>query len=327
MLVFVYGLDTYRSREKLHELMDTFQKKYDESGINSTRFDGTALHPQDIGDALRNQPFFGIGKRMIIVERLLAKKGDADSWIPLLENIPESTVCILWDELASDAASKHAIIKAFPKKDSITHYSFDPLSGASLTTWIRDEAKQRETTIAVHAIERLTDVCGGDLWHLSGELDKLAAFRGHEEIRVEDVALLSTGAVEENIFAITDALAAQDIATASTYIREQIAGGLEEMYLLTMLLRQVRLLTQVRSYLSHSAGAKREEIAKSLGIHPFVAQKTAAVAQKFPPRVLLALLDQLFETDRAIKTGRLTPQLAIERVLATVALEKEVTKL
>jgi DNA polymerase-3 subunit delta len=326
MLVFLYGSDTYRSREKLHELREAFQKKYDESGINSARFDGTVVSPETLGDALRNQPFFGVGKRMIVVERLLAKKGDADTWIPLLQNIPESTVCLLWDDLSSDAAAKHPINKAFPKKDGATHYAFDPLSGASLTTWVRDEAKRRETTIAPQAVERLVDVCGSDLWQLAGELDKLAAFRGHEEIRTEDVALLSTGTVEENIFAITDALAAQDITSASKHIREQISGGLEEMYLLTMLLRQIRLLTQVRSYLSQNPNAKREEIAKILGIHPFVAQKTAAVAQKFSARVLLALLDQLFDTDRAIKTGKLTPQLAIERILATVALSTETTK-
>lgn len=323
MLVFLYGADTYRSRQKLHELREAFQKKYDESGVNSTRFDGTALTPQALGDALRNQPFFGMGKRLIIVERLLGKKGDADSWIPLLSNIPESTVCLLWDEVSSEAAAKHALVKAFPKKDTVTHYACDPLSGPSLSTWIRDEAKRRETTIAAAAVERLVAVCNGDLWHLSGELDKLAAFRGHEDIRVEDVAVLTTGIAEENIFAITDALAAQDIATTSRYIREQIAGGLEEIYLLSMLLRQIRLLTQVRSYLSHSPGAKREEIARSLGIHPFVAQKTAAVAKKFAPRVLLTLLDQLFETDRGIKTGKIMPQLAIERVLAAVALAKE----
>ncbi len=320
MLIFVYGADTFRSRRKLHELIEAFAAKHDEFGVNVTRLDGVNLNLDVLSGDVRSQPFFAVGKRLVVIERLLQRKNLAvENLIEILGSVPESTVLLVWDELTSETAAKHAVLKKFAKAKEATSYAFAPLSGPSLTKWVRDEAVLLGGGIAPRAVEHLLGHAGADLWRLHTEIEKLVAFRAGETIRPEDVELLTEGSVEENIFAVMDALSEKDTAAASRLIRQEIATGVEESYLVAMLLRQIRILTQVRSFISQSPRASREEIGKALGLHPYVVQKASGAAQNFAPGLLVGLLNSLFESDHKIKRGQIAPGLAIERLLAVVA--------
>src|SRR3989338_2379931 len=72
MLIFIHGEDTFRSREKLHELILEFKKKRDPQGFNVVRLDGGEL----TWERFRHEalsPGFLAPKRMIVIERLLAR--------------------------------------------------------------------------------------------------------------------------------------------------------------------------------------------------------------------------------------------------------------
>ncbi|TAL19638.1 DNA polymerase III subunit delta [Patescibacteria group bacterium] len=320
MLIFLYGADTYRSREKLRELRQSFAEKHDPDGVNIIRLDGAKIAADDLSGALRSQPFFGQGKRLVIVEGLLAKKNaDHEALAVIFPSIPETTVLVLWDELSSETAKKIALLKKFPHSPNSTHHVFDPLTGPSLTKWVKDEVKRRQGKIEARAVQHLVEHVGADLWRLHGEIEKLLAYSSGAEIRSQDVEALTEGEAEENIFAILDAISAKNFSAASRLIRAQVAGGLEEQLLLSMLLRQVRILLMARSYLSQSPRAGKEEVARELGLHPFVAQKTIQAAKNFSPALLVRLVDSLFNAERGIKTGRFSPSLAVEQILVSMA--------
>lgn len=319
MLTILYGADTYRSRERLHELVDAFSRDRDPSGMGLTRLDGTEASLAEIASAVRSQAFFGTGARMVTVERLLGRKHDEDDLLALLAGVPDDADLVLWEDLDAAAAAKHAVMKKLGKKKGVTLLGFDPLTGPSLTGWIRDEVARRGAQIEPRAVAFLVDQVGGDLWRLHGELEKLIAYRRGEPVRLADAELLTQGTVDEDIFGIMDALSAKDAARASRMIREQVAGGLEEGYLLAMLLRQARILTMARSYASQNPRATKDDFARALSLHPFVAQKAAAAASSFAPKTLLGLLDALFAADRAMKTGRVSPAVAVSQVVAAMA--------
>lgn len=321
MIIFIYGADTFRSREKLQELVSAFVQKHDPSQTNVVRLHGDSVEEDDLSGMLRSQPFLGSGKRLIVIEGLLAKskKGALAGLSSAMGVMPESTVLIFWDDFTKEQAEKNEIFKTFAGSKTVTLFDFPHLSVKETCKWIEQSVKTLGATIEPSAAQLLSEHCSGDLWLVHNELEKLRAYRSPEIIRRADVLLLSTGVVEEDIFAIMDAISAKNVELASKKIREQLQAGLDEFYILTMLARQFRILTQIRSYVSNVQGASKDDIAKTLKLHPFVAQKTAAAASAFAPKFLVEMLSFFFDLERDMKTGRIQPELAIDLLLGKVA--------
>lgn len=323
MIIFVYGEDTYRSRRKLHELVDAFRKKHDPSGLNIAKIDGAKATANEIGAAV-NAPGFLAARRMVVVSGLLASKRGNDElteqFIPLLQHHLDSTVIILRDDLSEASVKAHPIRKSVGKNPKeVVDYSFAKLEGRELLSWIGAEARARAAAIEPKAIDELAATVGNDLWRLSSELEKLAARAGGQPILARDVAELVRGTVEENIFAVIDAIAERNAGRASALLRDQLAAGLEEMYVISMLIRQFRLLLMVHSFLEEHKNAARTTLASSLKLHPFVAGKLVAQARSFSREDVTASFEKLFAIDRGIKTGRFTPGVAIDLFLGSLA--------
>ena len=85
------------------------------------------------------------------------------------------------------------------------------------------------------------------------------------------------------------------------------------MRILFLMIRQYRLLLQVKGLLK--AGYGRKEIASKAGLHPFVAGKYMDQAKHFPGRELRAIMEEGAELEQSVKTGRLTDHLAVELFL------------
>jgi DNA polymerase-3 subunit delta len=320
MLIAIYGADTYRSREKLRALTDAFREKHDNERVNLTRLVYGGSRVDELRNAVLSQPFLGAAKRMIVAENFLARKADGEALQEVVRAVPESTVLVFWDEIDEAAAAKIPLFGELKKNKKCTIFVFSPLAGPSLTRFVKDETGRLGKTIANRAVEYLIANVGPDLWRLKNELDKLAAFSSGEEITLQDAELLLAGAVEENVFAILNALADRDSVKASRLAREQMLSGVEATYLLAMLLRQIRIIVQIRSYLSQTPRAGRDEIARVLKLHPFVAQRTVPHAQSFNPAQLLRLMRLVFVLERQIKTGKISAELAVLRVIAETAI-------
>ena len=76
------------------------------------------------------------------------------------------------------------------------------------------------------------------------------------------------------------------------------------MYLLSMLIRQVRLL--IALFGAQGADAL---LASSLGLHPFVVKKTRQQASQFSLAQLKVIYQALSRLDSALKTGKGEPKL------------------
>lgn len=300
MIIFVHGPDTFRSRAKLRELLDAFQKKYDPSGMNIARFDGKTVEIGDIMSAATASPFLA-ERRLIVVE------GPFDAQ-DLFVRVPETTILILWDEKAPVVKSKKGIVE----------YKFDELKGAALTEWVKGEFKKTGVTVEPRATDVLIAAVGSDLWRLSVEIAKLAAHAGaNGSVLARDVELLVTSSVESNIFGLTDALADRNAAAAFSLLERELDAGTHELQIMTMLTRQVRLLLQTHALLEEHPRATAETVAKTLGMHPFVAHKTLGQVRRFDRPTLERAYDHLFNLDWHLKTGRATPRTALDLFVAS----------
>lgn len=70
MLLFLFGEDKYRAREKLRELVSAYKKKNPQA-LDPVRLDAAEVEAGEITQALGASSFFG-GGQFIIIQNLLS---------------------------------------------------------------------------------------------------------------------------------------------------------------------------------------------------------------------------------------------------------------
>jgi DNA polymerase-3 subunit delta len=187
-----------------------------------------------------------------------------------------------------------------------------------LPEWALRRAKQKGGAIERDAAFDLATSIGRNLRLLDNELDKLITYRaGAGSIRREDVRLLVAYTQEANIFDMVDAIGQQDGPKAVRLLRELERDGAAPLYLLSMIVRQFRILVQVSDQMDLGLG--KEEIAKAIGLHPFPTQKAMQQCRHWRMRDLERAYDRLLETDLAIKTGKLPDDLALDLLVVELS--------
>jgi DNA polymerase-3 subunit delta len=308
MIIFLYGADTFRSRRFLHELKDKFTRDVDPDASSVNLVDGTATTVKDLAEKINTGSLF-VKKRLVIVENIFKNKQEKifNELTDYLKKLTASSdnVLIFRDE---ELNTKNKPVKLAAKKLftllSGQPYSqeFPALNNSQLLTFIKKESQLYGKDLATPAALVLINLTGGDLWLIAGAVRKLAFSADEKTISVALVKELINGAYDENIFGLTDALSARNKKLAATLLAEQYAAGLSDEYLLTMLIRQFKILRQIRSALDNKLSPT--ETASQLKLHPFIIKKGLIQARNFSAANLKNYLDRLIELDYLNKTGR-----------------------
>jgi len=204
---------------------------------------------------------------------------------------------------------------------------FRSLSNLETADWIKKETKKRGGEIANQAAQTIVSLLGNDLWQIDNEIDKLINYKlglepkmvkGGEpaEIESREVEKLVRGRFDENIFALTDAISNKNKAMAIKLLEEQYELGLTDMYLMAMIVRQFKILLQIRQALD--SGLTSRKIISSLKLHPFVAQKGINQARNFSLAVLKSILSQLVKIDYNMKTGQADVKTALNLLFVKI---------
>jgi len=137
-----------------------------------------------------------------------------------------------------------------------------------------------------------------NLWEAKSEIEKLISYCGNREITKSDIELLVRSKVDMNIFNLIDSIGSKNKRKAVSLLNEQIDGGANEIYMLTMFVYQFRNLLKVKSLLNE--GMSSFEIASETRMHPFVVQKSIEQCGKFEMDNLKKIYQKLFNADLAI---------------------------
>lgn len=313
MILFLYGPNTYSSRQRLNFYKDGFIKKYDPSGFNITKIDGEKATLDDLNKAMSTSALFAL-KRMVIIENLINKNKNKDvsrETVNIIDNQKNSeNVIIFWEETAEKKdLTANPLFKKLLKEARVE--KFDLIPERELNKWIKNEIAKQSGKINEEAIKTLISLVENDLWQISQEIKKLIAYKKGSLITANDVLLLVKGKFDDDIFKLTDALAHKNKKQFLRLLADQFASGANEIYLLTMFTRLFRILLETKE-MSQSGHASKFAIAQELGLHPFVVEKALSQIKKFSIENLKEIYRKLLEIDFKIKTSQVKPRLLFE---------------
>jgi DNA polymerase-3 subunit delta len=308
MIIFLYGADTYRSRRFLQGLKDKFLRDLDPGASSLNFIDGSAATLKEIGEKINTGSLF-VKKRLVVIDNIFKNKKEKifSELADYLKKFgrDEDNILIFRDE---ELNTKNKPLKAEPKKlftilaKQPYSQEFQTLNNNQLLFFIKKEAETYGKTINLPAATRLVGLTNGDLWLIASEIRKLSFRAETKDISLAEVKEMVTGSYDENIFGLTDALSAKDKKTAMSLLEEQYAAGLSDEYLLTMLIRQFKILLQIRAALDSNMNPS--DIPAELKLHPFVVKKGISQAKNFSGAILKNYLNDLINLDFLNKTGR-----------------------
>lgn len=317
MLLFVYGGDQLRVKERAEDLKKKFLEKYDPAQMNTD--DIVFKGDSDIATILhvtQAAPFLS-ERRMVIVRGMVEalKKTEAKAWVEGLSRTPSSTVLVFVDTIDEPEFEKKELWKGLSGLQDVHRYPLKALQGAELLSWAKERVLKLGVVITPSLLQDLFTLTRENPWRIDAELQKLAAYARGEQVTSQMLNLLVRPDVEANIFGFMDALASGSGSKALPKLAEERESGTDEFQLFGMLSRQLRLLIQARAVLETKPSATKQDIATAIGAHPFVAQKLLSEVKKWSPEKLARTHQLAEDMDKGMKSG-LPPRVAVDRFIA-----------
>ncbi len=332
MLYIYHGQDEFSRSEAIGQLRREMDPVVGD--LNTALLDGRDLDPGALRAACDTMPFMG-NTRLIVVRDLVppprprdkgpkgpqkepgSAKAAADharlrTLEDYLPHLPETTRLVL--EETGDLPPTHALlklaaacggeVKAFPAPDA-----------AGLARWIARRAEGKGVGIEPEAVDLLATYVGPNLRLLDQELEKLAAYlKWSGAISREDVQRLVSSLEEPSIFHLVDALGSRNGRRALVVLRRLLYERKDPLYLLTMIVRQYRLLLQAQEL--DVQGVSPDEMGRQMEVGTWTASKCREQAKNYKSAELKAILGQLLEIDVGIKTGQISGPLALDLFVA-----------
>ena len=309
MILFLYGADTFRSRQQLKKMVEKFKADRDPQGYNTTVLNCADTKNTD-GQILEQFvaiPFLA-EKRMLVLENLLSATGRGDLQEEILKRIKEkknndSTVLLFWEGEGVPKTKVSKELFEILKKEKFAQ-EFALLAGVKLVEWVESEYASRGGKISRYAAQYLAQNIGGDMWRLNSVIDQLVAYKNGSEIELTDTHLFLEEKIDDNIFNLVDAIVAGQQKKSFEMIQEQYRKGEDAGYVFSMLLRQFRILLEIRDLYEREDCLPSDIIAKKLDLHPFVVKKSLPFVKRYTLQNLKDIYQRLLEIDIKTKTGQ-----------------------
>ena len=306
MYIFIYGKDTFRSRKYLSDNIKRFIKERDPQKLNTVVLDCQDNERVDVMGQIMAQPFLA-EKRMTVLKNLLVSKNEGlqnEIMKKIKENsLPEASVVIFWEGVDAFKTKMGKDLLALFKKGKFC-VQFDELKGVHLNNWIKEEVEAGGGKIDNNAILYLATESKGDTWYLNSLINQLISYCEGKEITAGDAQLFLDERADDSIFNLVDAIVGKREKQVFKMIQEQYKIGEDVQFIFSMILRQFRIMLEIRDLFERQSDTNSNDLAKKLNLHPFVVKKTLPLIRHYNMEKLKEVYAGLLELDIQIKTSQ-----------------------
>ncbi|MDR1560630.1 MAG: DNA polymerase III subunit delta [Clostridiales bacterium] len=311
----LYGAEKYLIRYYENLLKETLLPPGADI-MNLDIFDGKAVSPDRIRDAVQTAPFLNEYRLVLARDTKLfvsGRKADSEKTVDILGNIPESTVLVFVED---EADKRLRLFKRAGEAGRIVE--FKTPTDKELSEWVVNMVKKRGGTIARDAVAVLLRTAAHNMEALSTEIAKLTGYVGAgREIKASDIESVCTPALETQIFDLVGAVGNKKPERALDIFSNMLLMKEQPLVVLTMIARQFRIVLQSKALAEK--GRSNNDIANFLSIRGFVVTECLRQGRGFKTDDLISALKDCLEADMNIKSGRISDKLAVETLIVKYA--------
>ena len=192
---------------------------------------------------------------------------------------PDKRLKKLWE-----AVEGNGCIVEFAKQDQ-----------RDLIAWVTRHFAAAGKRISTDLCAYLIDITGGTMTALSGEIDKICAYSGADEIRKSDIDAVTEPVLDAVVFQMTDLLSAGRYDQAFQKLQQLLKMQQEPLAILGAVGGHFRRISAARTLMD--CGKTAEDLMKLTGLKDYPARKTMGAAKNFSSRFCRKAAELILETD------------------------------
>ena len=313
MIFFLYGPDTYRSHQKLNKIVSSYRNKNKKQlDLITLDFRENPIDYPDFKSEFNSVSIFSEMK-MFILKNVFLDSQFKKSFLNEAKTFLLSKNMVMFYEdnhlKVTDPLLKFLLKSAKCQK-------FNLLPKSSLGKWLSKESQKYNLEFTSSAESLLLYFTGNNLWRLSQEIKKLAAFKKGKTITDKDISDLVRPQIQSDIFKTIDSIALKNKAKALFLIHNHLKKGDNPFYLLSMISFQFRNLVIVKDL--SEKGNSYYNISRLLKSNPYFLRKIYSQSEKFDFLTLKKIYQTIFEVDFDIKTGKIDPELGLDLLISKI---------
>ena len=326
-IFLISGTNSHKRKIALNKIISDFPE------ADLEKVESKNLNIQNFITDLRTIPFLS-EKRLIVLENFFASNEEdeediepenpyaekeinpVETLLPVIENLPDFVILVFIEEKPLDKRRKQTK-KVLKMMEAIDCNSLDEKTAP---LWLKNYLEEKNIKPAP-GFERefMAYINSFDEFKMKNELNKLLTYANKKPLTKEMVQTLIPKPLSITIFNFTDAVSKKDSKSAIKFINDLIDNGTEIFYVFSMIVRQFRILIQVKEL---SAKGKNEfEIGKKIGMHHYPVKLAIPQTKNFTFEDLKDIYKALLDIEIATKSGDLKTS-ATDSSELTLAIEK-----
>ena len=319
-LYVFFGEEAFLMNHYLGQLRGMLLEELTES-FNYHRLSNETFDIQGFADAVENLPMMAEHTLVQVddVDLFRLGEGDRGKMAEILADIPDYCTVVftylttpwkpdkrikkLWEAIEGGG-----FIVEFAKQDQ-----------KDLIAWVTRHFAARGKRISTQLCAYLIDITGGTMTALGGEIEKICAYSGADEICKSDIDAVTEPVLDAVVFQMTDLIGEGKYGQALLKLQELFKMQQEPLAILGAVGGSLRRIGTARTLME--AGKGSGELQKLCGIPDYPARKTMEAARRFSGTFCAKAAELVLEADYAIKTSFDNSERILELLVLDLARE------
>ena len=319
-LYFFYGEEVFLLHHYLEQLRKSIVDELTES-FNFHKLTSETFEIREFADCVENLPMMAERTMVIVDEIDVFKMNEADreKMIDIFSDIPEYCTVVFTYETTGfkpdkrlkklwDAVSKYGELIEFAKQ-----------SQRDLVAWITRHFAANGKRINPDLCTYLIDITDGTMTTLAGEISKISAYSGADEIKKSDIDAVTEPVLDAVVFQMTDLLGQGEYGGALVKLQQLLKMQQEPIVILGAIGGHFRRLSTARTLLDH--GKNASDLMRLCAMADYPARKTMSAASRFSAGFYAKAAGLVLESDRQLKTSFDDPKRILEVLIMGLARE------
>ena len=307
-IYLLYGEEQYLIRQYRDKLKHALAA--DDDTMNFSAFSGSDINQKEIIDLAETLPFFA-DRRVIVIEDSWLFNKDGDRLADYVREKPDST-SIIFDEGEIDKRSR--LYKAVADIGMADEMARQPVP--VLEKWVISMLKKEGRSIAAPDLHYFLSLTGDNMDLISNEFEKLICYTmGRDSVTRADMDAVCIRQIDDQIFRMIEEMSAHHRDSALRMFMDLMALDEKPFRLLSLITRQYNILLEAKQL--ELGGAGRREVSEKLP--HYYTQKYIDQARHMTLREIKTALEKCVGVDEAVKTGRMSGEIAIEMLVVELS--------
>lgn len=314
-IYLIYGNENYLIDKKINEIIEknNIEKeniiKYN---LNEVNVKEAIIEASTVSMFQTNKLVICEGCNFLTGENKKEVNHDIDMLLNYINN-PFDDVYLVFIVNKEKLDDRKKIVKELKKLSTVCECM--KVESYNLNNYLSNYIKEKGYNIKTSDIELLISIAGVNLDNLISEIDKLLIYKDEDKnITSDDIKNLVCTNIEDNVFALTNAIMENNRDKTMKIYEDLIVMGEEPIKLIGMISNQFRLLLQVKLMVNN--GYSDNEMISTLKEHPYrikLAKNSIYSINKLKKNIL-----ELSRLDYDIKSGKIDRNLGFELFLLNV---------